>query len=452
MQIEEIIEKIPLENRIPDSSSHLYIFGRNPVLSFAELQSLCIAGNRTKEKGKSDIQTGSCIDISPYGCITTAPEAIPVSQSGSLLKSAVPFSYIMKSDHPVRDKEHIIAIADELVRSLPVADKCHWCISAYNEMNERDAEYFDLFQKAIKEALKNQGIKKCTYVPPQEDLDRVRAYDDKKTYQGHTVLPQKIQSKKIREEGFECILWHMARQSGNTLIVAFLKDTIDVTGFEERDTKRPYTRSKLGLGGALARTMVNLAGVPKGTVLYDPFCGTGIILQEALLSGLLPLGSDIDESCVTGARNNLAWIAKKENRNRFDIQKVFSLDVTRAATHFSPGSIPAIVTEPYLGPALTRYPEPGEAKTIRADLNRRYDQYLAALSPVLAEGGKMVVIFPQIRTRDGNRHSLDIRSLVSRNGLAIYHLFIHDLRIPCCFIHAPKGQRVERVITVLTKA
>ncbi len=452
MQIEEIIERIPLNNRIPDSSSQIYIFGRNPVLSFAELQTLRIAGNRTKEGGKNDIHTGSFIDISPYGCITAAREIIAVSESGSLLKSAIPFAYIEKSEDPVTDREKISTIADELVGSLPVADKCHWCISAYNEMNERDTEYFNLFQGAIKEALKNQGIKKCTYIPPQEDLDRVRAYDDKKTCQGHTVLPQKIQTKKILWEGFECILWHMTRQSKKILIVGFLKDTIDVTGFEERDTKRPYTRSKLGLGGALARTMVNLAGAPKGTVLYDPFCGTGIILQEALLSGLLPLGSDIDESCVTGARTNLTWIAKKEKLNLFDINKVFTLDVTRAAAHFPPGSIPAIVTEPYLGPALTRYPEPGEAKTIRADLNRRYDQYLAALSPVLVEGGKMVIIFPRIRTRDGNRHSLDIRSLVSRNGLAIYHETIQDLRIPYCFIHAPKGQRVERVITVLTKS
>ncbi|GEM_PF-1412286 len=439
MQIEEIIQHLTISDNIPDRSYRLFIFGRNPVLSFAELQTMMHADG-------NDVQI---TDISPSGIIIKEEKKTPsVLQSGSLLKKAIPVSFLIKSADPTDDRTDIEAIADELIASLIIEDKCHWCISAYNEERDTDTVYFDLFMLAIRDALKRHKIKKCTFIPPDEELDRVRSYEHDREYQKHTVMPQKIHTKSILDNGFECVLWHRRE----TIIVCLTIEVIDIRAFEERDSNRPYTRPKLGLGGALARTMVNLARTGTQQVLYDPFCGTGIVLQEALLSGFHPVGSDIDENCIQGTRKNIQWISKKNKLRQVPDQNIFQLDVTCAASHFDGGSIPAIVTEPYLGPALKEYPSPDIGRKIISDLTRRYDSYLSALSPILAKDGTIVIIFPQIKTNDKNRHSIDIGHLLHKNRLALYHEPIDGLQVPYSFIHAPKGQRVERIICVLKKA
>ena len=54
-----------------------------------------------------------------------------------------------------------------------------------------------------------------------------------------------------------------------------------------------------------ARCMVNLARTPRGGTLLDPFSGIGGILLEAGLMGAKPIGVDIDERMIEGARKNL---------------------------------------------------------------------------------------------------------------------------------------------------
>ena len=56
----------------------------------------------------------------------------------------------------------------------------------------------------------------------------------------------------------------------------------------------------------MARTLVNIADARCGDVMLDPFCGTGGILIEGELLGLLALGSDFDPGMVLGSRLNSA--------------------------------------------------------------------------------------------------------------------------------------------------
>lgn len=55
----------------------------------------------------------------------------------------------------------------------------------------------------------------------------------------------------------------------------------------------------------LARVLVNLSEVSAGESVLDPFCGTGGILIEAGLCGILPKGLDIQEKMVEGCKENL---------------------------------------------------------------------------------------------------------------------------------------------------
>ncbi len=72
--------------------------------------------------------------------------------------------------------------------------------------------------------------------------------------------------------------------------------------------RRAHLRPKLhpsALSPKLAKAMVNLTSVRSG-VIYDPFCGTGGMLIEAMHNGLQAIGSDIDRKMIHHARINIA--------------------------------------------------------------------------------------------------------------------------------------------------
>jgi len=45
-----------------------------------------------------------------------------------------------------------------------------------------------------------------------------------------------------------------------------------------------------------------------GQTLLDPFCGTGVLLQEAALMGYNVYGSDLEARMVDYTAQNLAWL------------------------------------------------------------------------------------------------------------------------------------------------
>lgn len=80
---------------------------------------------------------------------------------------------------------------------------------------------------------------------------------------------------------------------------------IDRNLFGERKNQHRLFSSPVSLDPVIARTMINLAEVPAGGSVLDPFCGTGGILIEAGLCGIGVHGLDIQEKMVEGSRENL---------------------------------------------------------------------------------------------------------------------------------------------------
>ena len=75
--------------------------------------------------------------------------------------------------------------------------------------------------------------------------------------------------------------------------------------FEQRSNeKRPYS-SPISMDPELARVLVNLSETSAGQSILDPFCGTGGILIEAGLCGIMPKGLDIQGEMVEGSKENL---------------------------------------------------------------------------------------------------------------------------------------------------
>lgn len=77
------------------------------------------------------------------------------------------------------------------------------------------------------------------------------------------------------------------------------------TQFEDRRVTTREHFSPVTLHPRRAASLVNLARVPGGGRIYDPFCGTGGLLLEAALMRYDTWGSDLDETMIQGSYQTL---------------------------------------------------------------------------------------------------------------------------------------------------
>ncbi|WP_297508895.1 TRM11 family methyltransferase [Thermococcus sp.] len=186
------------------------------------------------------------------------------------------------------------------------------------------------------------------------------------------------------------------RGDGSFLVGETVKVT-DPFELKKLDVERPVQRPILSIPPRLARIMVNLTEVRRGSFL-DPFCGIGTVLQEFVLQGLNAYGSDRDEKRVKEAKRNLAWL-----RREFRLKNSAHLEVcdARKLKRCFRQRFDAIVTEPYLGKPLRRNPDRGEAIKLANELDRFYYSVFESFSDVLKRNAKVVFVFPAYRLSDG---------------------------------------------------
>jgi len=177
-------------------------------------------------------------------------------------------------------------------------------------------------------------------------------------------------------------------------------ETVKVTDpfeLKKLDVERPVQRPILSIPPRLARIMVNLTEVRKGSFL-DPFCGIGTIVQEFVLQGLSAYGSDRDPDRIRDAKRNLAWLRKE-----FRLKNSAHLEVcdARKLKRCFRQRFDAVVTEPYLGKPLKRNPSRGEAIKLANELDRLYYPVFESLSEILKRNGRVVFVFPAYRLSGG---------------------------------------------------
>jgi tRNA (guanine10-N2)-dimethyltransferase len=146
---------------------------------------------------------------------------------------------------------------------------------------------------------------------------------------------------------------------------------------KRRPQFRPYFHPT-SMHPKLARVLVNLANVKKGSTILDPFCGTGGILIEAGLMGMHLKGSDIDSRMVCGCQKNLesyGLYAELEKANALEIPVLYE-------------KIDAIVTDP-------PYARCSFVSEGRSDLGGFYERFLESAKKVLKPGGRLVMMIPK---------------------------------------------------------
>lgn len=250
------------------------------------------------------------------------------------------------------------------------------------------------------------------------------------TSRGETLSSVVVEKNLLGKSGVEVLVG-----VGRDRVI--LGRTITIQPFEawsKRDFGRPARDMRVGmLPPKLARMMVNLAQVPEGGIVYDPFCGSGTVLMEALLMGYRVIGSDLDARGIEHTKENLMWLEKRhpEVRGRWN---VFVSDVHQVTPRVKPGSVEAVVAEPYLGPP--RLPQdPRAAQRAMAEVSEILQAGLSLASRVLKKGGRCIVVAP---VWNMNKHRL-------RPQMELSHLKIlgQPLR------YARSDQHVMREIYVL---
>ena len=248
----------------------------------------------------------------------------------------------------------------------------------------------------------------------------------------------------------------------------------DIESYRRRDYERPRREAKIGMmPPKLAQIMLNLSQVKKGQPVLDPFCGTGVILQEALLTGCRVIGSDANEKQVQNTKNNLEWLEKNYlfPSQKFPLCKrglggfsekdysILKIDAMHLAKKIEHSSIDAIVTETTLGPIYLKNPSPKEIRNNFKKLEKIYLKFLAQAKKVLKPGGKIAMSVPCYQTKKGGFILMPLIDILKKTGYSVKEPLPKDIldKLGSTFnitarntlIYSRKNQIVGREIIIL---
>lgn len=235
----------------------------------------------------------------------------------------------------------------------------------------------------------------------------------------------------------------------------------DIDAYSRRDQNRPARDARVGmLPPKLAQILINLCGVlPEGAVVLDPFCGTGVLLQEALLMGYSAYGTDLNERMVEFSRKNLEWLDDKVLKRKMvegDLAKgdLTKRDFAKGGFEVSQGDatnfqwkqpIDAVASEVYLGKPMNRVPSAMELKEQKQICATTILDFLKNLASQIKAQTPVVIAVPAWLKEDGYYARLEILAKIQDMGYNVSNKTCEGL-----FYHR-EGQIVARDILILRK-
>ncbi|MFA6814012.1 MAG: methyltransferase domain-containing protein [Candidatus Pacebacteria bacterium] len=250
-----------------------------------------------------------------------------------------------------------------------------------------------------------------------------------------------------QESSQEIFLYH----SLEGIFLSSLIAVQDIDDWTKRDRAKPYFNRKKGmLPPKVARMLVNIASGMwlaedgqrsiKEAKVFDPFCGTGTILIEALQLGSQVYGADLDEQAVWGTRENLEWFANAYQVESQNFAKqIFMADVGQLSQEkLGDQKIDLLITEPFLG---RQTPKEAELANIFKGLEKLYLGAFNNFSKILNPGAKIGIIFPKV-VAEHQVFSLD--HLIDKLNTKGYNLLVPPL------LYARSGARVQREVYFFT--
>ncbi len=238
--------------------------------------------------------------------------------------------------------------------------------------------------------------------------------------------------------------WELiAVRNGTKTILAQTAAEQDIEAYAGRDQNRPARDAKVGmLPPKLAQILINLTNPPSDALLLDPFCGTGVLLQEALLMGFQVYGTDLEKRMIEFSRENLLWLEHKTGES-YEIR----LESDDATTHKWTPVADVVAAETYLGKPLSREPDAKLLHTIISEVDPIHRKTLENLARQLEPGTRLCLAVPAWKTRSGFKHlpTLDKLQELGYTRISFVHAASRDL------LYYREDQFVARELIVLTK-
>jgi tRNA (guanine10-N2)-dimethyltransferase len=274
---------------------------------------------------------------------------------------------------------------------------------------------------------------------------------------------QVFHNKLTTETGWELVFIN----HGAKTVVAQTIKVQDIDAYTLRDRGRPKRDSRVGmLPPKLAQILINLASgelpedklasiceipagepIPRphlGQTLLDPFCGTGVVLQEAALMGHDVYGTDLEPRMIEYTKANLSWLAN-----------VYSLDFSSARFQAADATVATweppfdlVACESYLGRPFTNAP-PSEvlAQTV-ADCNLILKRFFQNMHGQLKPGTRLCVAVPAWQVKKNQFRHLPLIDQISEMGynrVSFEHIRDEDL------LYYREDQIVARELLVITR-
>lgn len=268
-----------------------------------------------------------------------------------------------------------------------------------------------------------------------------------------------VPNQEVELNAAQVIHNHLTGQTGVEMLVistdhgtTLLARTVaiqDITSYTERDRGRPKRDARVGmLPPKLAQIIVNLTttSTPPETssCVLDPFCGTGVILQEAILMGFGAYGTDLEPRMVAYSQENLAWLASGSQKTGLESQ-VEAGD----ATSYSWSPAPTFVaSETYLGRPFTAQPTEALIAQTSTEVNLILKKFLKNIHGQLATGTRLCLAVPawQIRSHEFRHLPLvDQLDDLGYNRISFEHIRDDQL------LYYREDQFTARQVLVLTR-
>jgi tRNA (guanine10-N2)-dimethyltransferase len=181
---------------------------------------------------------------------------------------------------------------------------------------------------------------------------------------------------------------------------------------------------------------------PKRKSILDPFCGTGVILQEALLMGYDVYGTDLEERMIDYSRDNLEWLA-----GRYKLEGLTYLLETGDATSYDWQPFDIVAGETYLGRPFSAEPKPEILQEVMSDVDTIHRKFLKNLASQTKSGLRLCIAVPAWKTHSGFKHLKVLDSLeeLGYTRVSFVHAGNQEL------VYHREGQVVARELVVLER-
>ena len=211
----------------------------------------------------------------------------------------------------------------------------------------------------------------------------------------------------------------------------------DIDAYARRDQARPARDAKVGmLPPKLAQVLINLCGPLKpGATILDPFCGTGVVLQEALLMGYRAYGTDISDRMVEYSDKNLKY---------FDF-KDYKVEVGDAVSYKWQQPIDAVACEGYLGQPMSQIPSEVKLKEQKQECGAIVLGFLKNLAGQIKSDTPVTMAVPAWLRENGEYSRLEVVDEIEELGYNVNNKTREGL------LYRREGQIVARDILILRK-